>query len=85
MRPSDKNHKTADRRGGVNHYGQPDHKISGFFLTTSQSCINLDQLLVFRAMIHHSLCRRQGLQLLVVGLGGWPRSQVMTVNSFVGI
>ena len=49
-------------------------------------------LYIFRAMIHHSLCRRQGLQLLVVGLawlnllGGSPRSQVMTVMiSFVGI
>ena len=27
-----KKHKTADRKGGgVNPYGQPDRKISGFF------------------------------------------------------
>ena len=31
-----KKHKTADRKGGgVNPYGQPDRKISGFFLTAS--------------------------------------------------
>ena len=30
-----KNHKTADRKEGVNLYSQPDRKISVFFLTTS--------------------------------------------------
>ena len=36
--PFRKNHKTVDRKGeggGVNPYGQPDRKISGFFLTAS--------------------------------------------------
>ena len=30
-----KKHKSPDRKGGVNPYGQPDRKISVFFLTTS--------------------------------------------------
>ena len=33
--PLKKKHKWADRKGGVNPYGQPDRKISVFFLTTS--------------------------------------------------
>ena len=33
-----KKHETADRKGGgVNPYGQPDRKISVFFLTASLS------------------------------------------------
>ena len=35
MYTSEKNTKQLTVRGGVNPYGQPDRKISGFFLTAS--------------------------------------------------
>ena len=36
--PLRKNHKTADRKGGVNPYGQPDRKISVFFIDDFPNC-----------------------------------------------
>ena len=44
MYTSEKKHKTADRKGGGNPYGQPDRKISVFFLTTSLSKVKLKKL-----------------------------------------
>ena len=37
MHPSEKNTNELTVRGGVNPYGQPDRKISGFFFTASLS------------------------------------------------
>ena len=53
--PLRKSHKTADRKGGVggvNPYGQPDRKISVFFLMTS-----LNNLCFFCQKYFPFLCR----------------------------